>query len=287
MTFHFGVSVSDFIAKIKLIVAAIEAHSNTHGARRDYAEVTESLNSVARAVKTVSDLQLDTDAHKEGLIRTIEPCQRCIENFLTNTAKFKILGEGNRSQERWKTSLRKIQWAICKKEDVRKFRAEIETHVRALEMLLITFQVYEYSLPSKYSNTTCSETSMRISSRTKKMHNSIDIIEAGVRNLHLNQQKFAGDIQCANKAHQVRLEDTKKHITSLKSALGMQSNILFEFQEQLKRQVQGRSKRISCPLSLSPCADTMFLGAYPSTTSIRCSAFCRAASTKPADSSSS
>ena len=39
-------------------------------------------------------------------------------------------------------SLRKIQWTLCKKEDVARFRNEVQLHTDATRLLLLTFQMF-------------------------------------------------------------------------------------------------------------------------------------------------
>lgn len=141
MVFPFGVSVSDFLSGIKLLKTSIEAFSETRGAQADYAELLRSLRSLERALTAASAVALDTDARRDALKQTVDDCQKCIANFLSDIAKFDILEDQKPRKSKIAAHLRKIQWAVCKKEDVAKFRSQVETHVGALDMLLLTFQV--------------------------------------------------------------------------------------------------------------------------------------------------
>lgn len=146
MAFPFGVSVSDFIAGIKLVKGAIEATSDTRGARSDFAELSRSLTSLDRSLNSILAIELDTDGRREALRTTVADCRECFIAFLVDTAKFRYLKDEYATKGRLLTNLRRIQWALCKKEEVRKFRAELQTHIGAVEMLLLAFQMYVLSL---------------------------------------------------------------------------------------------------------------------------------------------
>jgi hypothetical protein len=125
------------ISGVKLVKDAIEATSDTRGARADFVELSRSLASLDRALNSVSALKLDV----EGLNETVDNCRKCFLKFLVDIAKFRILNEEYATKGRVCTNIRKIQWALCKKEDVRKFRAEVDAHIKSLEMMLLTYQV--------------------------------------------------------------------------------------------------------------------------------------------------
>lgn len=141
MVFPFGVSVSDFIAGVTLFKNVIDSLSETRGARADFAELARSLASLERALKALSKINLDTAQHIQALKQNLDACKLCLTTFLVDMAKFRKLDAQYVTTARFGIILRQIQWALCKKEDVRKFRSEIETHIGALEMLLITFQM--------------------------------------------------------------------------------------------------------------------------------------------------
>ena len=141
MVFPFGVSVSDFIAGIKLFKDAIGALSDTRGARADYAELSRSLVSLERSLQALDNVGLDTVQHVQALKETVDACKLCLASFLTDIAKFRQLNVQHVSKARLMARFRQVQWSLCKKEDVRKFRSDVDTHIGALNMLLITFQV--------------------------------------------------------------------------------------------------------------------------------------------------
>ena len=141
MVFPFGVSVSDFIAGVKLFKNVIDSLSETHGARADFTELARSLASLERALKALSKIKLDTAQHTQALKQNLNACKLCLAKFLVDIARFRKLDAQYATKARFVMMLRQIQWALCKRKDVRKFQSEIEAHIGALEMLLITFQM--------------------------------------------------------------------------------------------------------------------------------------------------
>lgn len=152
MVFPFGVSVSDFISGLKLFKDALDALSKTHSARADYAELSRSLSSLRLALETVGKVKLDTPQHIQALDQTLRACKLCLSNFLVEIAKFRTLDAQYATKARLVMLFRQVQWGICRKDDVRKFRAEVETHVAALEMLMIAFQVWVLASSSLVSD---------------------------------------------------------------------------------------------------------------------------------------
>lgn len=142
MASPFGVSFPDFIEGIKLFKDAIEALCDGRKARADYIDLSGSLASLDQALGAASAVALDTDARREALKSIIGPCQRCVQNFLVDIAKFELLKNQKASRRDFVAGFQRVKWAVCKKNDVLKFRSQIEMHVGALEMLLLTFQVY-------------------------------------------------------------------------------------------------------------------------------------------------
>ena len=142
MVFPFGVSVSDFISGIKLIKTAIEAFSNTHGARSDFLTLSRSLDSLHRALAALAKLNLNTDEQRQALYENLDDCKEFISRFLVGIAKFQVLKSEYATKARVISNLRRVQWALCKKEDVKKFRDEIDTLIGSLNALLAAFQMY-------------------------------------------------------------------------------------------------------------------------------------------------
>lgn len=139
MVFPFGVSVSDFIAGIKLMKNVIEAMSDTHGAQAEFVQLVQALDGLSNAFDSI--LKFDSAVHIEALSPTLEGCIRCVAKFLKDVTKYDIMRDQQVKRRRLIKGLRKIEWATCEKERVKSFRNNLNLHLSALEMHLLSFQV--------------------------------------------------------------------------------------------------------------------------------------------------
>lgn len=151
MVFPFGISISDFLAGVKLIKVSIEACSGMCGARADYAELARSTGSLEQVLSEASKAVLDTQPRRDALKQAIDNCQTCITDFLASIEQFNRFTRSLRDSyglisrkaitSKFAEGLRMMQWTVCKNEDVMAFRAKVEMHINALNMLLLSSQV--------------------------------------------------------------------------------------------------------------------------------------------------
>ncbi|KAJ4373372.1 hypothetical protein N0V83_003667 [Neocucurbitaria cava] len=130
MVIPFGVSAGDFIAGLKLFKDAIDSLSDVRGARADYIELTQTLSALTTALDAAS--QFDGAVHQAAITVVLQGCRECVKDFLTDIAKFELLKNKSVTVRRLKTGLKKVQWALCKKEDVLNFKGHLETHLGLL-----------------------------------------------------------------------------------------------------------------------------------------------------------
>jgi hypothetical protein len=236
MVFPFGVSVSDFISGIKILKDAVEALSDTRGARADYAELFRSLDSLDKTFNAISHFK--TAAHCEAIAPVFEGCKTCVTNFLVDVAKFKSLGNRKAEKQTLAARFRQVQWALCKKEDVRKFREQLEIHLSALEMLLLTFQVYGLlRFPPLLSPSIdfYSESQIRLENQVDTTHQSVEAVESKVDRFCEAQKELRQELSSANLAQGQELSIIKVGIECSSSELRIQSTTLKNMQERLQR----------------------------------------------------
>ena len=144
----FGFSVGDFIAGINLLIDAIHSLNDTNGAQADYEELGRQLRNLKNGFECIEGLNLDTMqvAQVSAVDTALSDCRLCIDAFIKRNSRFKSLETP--SGEKWtlaalKRQGRKVQWALWKKADVAKFRAEIQQHSEAVQMLLASIQMLE------------------------------------------------------------------------------------------------------------------------------------------------
>ena len=141
----FGFSFSDFVAGIQLVKDVITALNDTVGAKVQYRRLINELLTLERALTEVRGLQVqDSQAsQKIALEQAAFQCQESIEDFLKRSAKFKApLGVLTTSSKwSWRANLHKIQWALCKENEVDKLRATITGHTSTINILLATIHL--------------------------------------------------------------------------------------------------------------------------------------------------
>lgn len=143
----FGFSVGDIIAGIGAIKVSIEAFSNTRGASKEYTLLSDKLTRLCESLELVRAIEVDPihdAAQREAVRQAIKQCQTCIDDFLDRIVKFKGIQPSTQPRS-WSEKLhgaaRKIQWALCKQDDIRKFGADIQLRLEAISMLLVVFQM--------------------------------------------------------------------------------------------------------------------------------------------------
>ena len=142
MSAGFGFSIGDLIAGIKLIKTSIEAVKNAKGASGDFAALVEEIASLEDGLEAIEELNLEGElSSKQGaaIDRAVSACQKSIDDFCASITKYQSHLRGQVSGLH--ASYRRIKWALCKKEDVANFRAQVARHASSINMLLVTFQV--------------------------------------------------------------------------------------------------------------------------------------------------
>lgn len=146
MSAGFGFSIGDLIQGLKLIKQSIKALEDTRGSSADYQALSDEIHSLQDGLEAVEDLRLDQRLGLESkpyiaIQAAVTRCQRCIDVFLSTIRKYQPwLQTIHASGSAWKANLRKIQWALCEKDDVNRFRAQLERRSSSIGMLLVTLQ---------------------------------------------------------------------------------------------------------------------------------------------------
>jgi hypothetical protein len=134
MPVPFDFSVGDFIAGIKLLKNAVDSLSDARGATVDYAELRKTLVSLDKALDAAN--QLTAPEHRAAVDAEVAGCKSCVKMFLSDFAKFELLRTGFANTSKLTFAFRKLQWSLCKKEDVQRFKEHLQTHTTALQLQL-------------------------------------------------------------------------------------------------------------------------------------------------------
>ena len=109
----------------------------------EYRELLSQLSTLQTALLAVKSVGLDDAQHAElvALQQAAAQCQRTIDAFWEKIQKYepslRTGGSGSRAKDAW----RKVKWAVCRKEDVARFKADLVGHTESIEMLLTTVQM--------------------------------------------------------------------------------------------------------------------------------------------------
>jgi hypothetical protein len=143
MSAGFGFSVGDFVAGIQLVRDVITSLQASGGSSLDYQALVMELFSLERALLEVKALKpLDHSSDQVDALKcAASQCQLTIDRFMTKIQKYQPSLNAQGTGSRWRDGLRKVQWALCKKEDVATFKAEISGHAVAINLLVATAQL--------------------------------------------------------------------------------------------------------------------------------------------------
>lgn len=151
MATGFGFSVGDLFLGLKLLKDSIDAVNDSKGAAADFTTLATEITSLQDGLEAIEELQSNlTFSIKQtsALDRAISSCQESIEEFLTSISKYQPHLQAKTSSLR--SNYRKIKWAVCKKDDITKFKAQLGRNASTITMLLVTFQAKQ-TLDSKAS----------------------------------------------------------------------------------------------------------------------------------------
>jgi hypothetical protein len=139
----FGFSFGDFVDGIELIRQLINAVKDGAGSSREYQDLVHELYSLERALLEVKQVQITDELRPQRIAveQAALQCQETISQFLSKISKYQPSLRVGGSGSTWRDGLRKIQWALYRKEDVQRFRAQIQGHTSSIMTLLITMQL--------------------------------------------------------------------------------------------------------------------------------------------------
>ena len=196
----FGFSMSDLFAALKIIKDSCEAVDDKKGAAADYASLTSEIGGLWDGLEAVEEIVSDSDLSEKQIAairRTVDASYDSVESFLESISDYQPhLGTNSSS---FRSNYRKIKWALCKKDDVTKFRAQLGRHISAINMLLITFQAKQ-TLDTKNPKGTV---------MVKALQNEEHSITGMMKGLSIEQRQFFMIMVQQNKQLMQSIEDMR------------------------------------------------------------------------------
>lgn len=94
MVVPFGISLSDFICGIGLIIDIVQALDKTHGAKAAWQELGRELKGLNVGLECIKKLAFgeSQEAEISAVKETVAACETCVDNFLSCNTKFLSLG---------------------------------------------------------------------------------------------------------------------------------------------------------------------------------------------------
>ena len=141
MAVGFGFSIGDLFAALRVIKDSVEAVHDTRGSAADYESLVKEIICLQDGLEVIEELQQDhalTKWQHAALERALYACQETVDKFLASISEYQPHLYARAAG--LKSHYRKVKWALCKKDDVAKFRSQIGRHASSISMLLITFQ---------------------------------------------------------------------------------------------------------------------------------------------------
>ena len=152
MSVGFGFSVRDFLAALELVSTVIDALRDSGEAGNEYCELLRQLHSLETALIQVKRLDIDDSQYAEimALRQAAAQCQCTINAFWDKIQVYQrnlgpFASRVSRLRDRWM----RIKWAVCKKDDVAKFKADLAGHTEAIQLLLSTLQMEALNVHSR------------------------------------------------------------------------------------------------------------------------------------------
>ena len=172
MSVGFGFSAGDFIAAIELVATVIDALRDSGDSSSEYRELVRQLYTLETALLRVKRLDLDESHHAEviALRQAAAQCQHTIDDFWKEIQRYQPSLKTGGSNSRLKDGWMKIKWALCKKDDVARFKADLIGHTQSIELLLTTVQMYSFCCITMVSKLTRIRAETKISSQKSDHH---------------------------------------------------------------------------------------------------------------------
>jgi hypothetical protein len=150
MSVPFGFSVGDIIAGIGVLKTSIGAFSDTRGAANEYERHSTSLDSLSGSLEALRKIPVDP-AHDSqqhaAIIRSVGQCQQFVDEFLSRINIYDLLkaeGVPRSWAQKLKAAAKKVQWALYQKDEITKFRNEVQQQVDTIGLLVSALEVWVY-----------------------------------------------------------------------------------------------------------------------------------------------
>lgn len=154
MAVGFGFSVGDFLAALRLVGTVIDAIRESSNANTSFRSLLNELYTLESVLLRVKRLDLDDcrNVDKLALQQAASQCQRTIDLFWKKMQKYQPHLQQVGTDLKIKDNWAKIKWAVCKKDDLATFQAQIRGHTSSIEILLLTVHMEATTIDARRQN---------------------------------------------------------------------------------------------------------------------------------------
>ena len=139
----FGFSVGDFISALELVGTVVNALRESGGCGAEYVELVKQLYSLETALPQVKQLELGEEQRSEyiALRQAASQCQQTIDNFWTKIKRYQKHLRAGGSTFRLKDGWMKVRWAMCRQDDLARFKADLAAHAQSINIVMTALQM--------------------------------------------------------------------------------------------------------------------------------------------------
>lgn len=147
----FGFSVGDFIAVLQLVFILIDSLRKVSNSGGSYQALLNELYALETALLDVKriDPEYYGAVKVNSLRQAASQCEHTINEFWGKVQKYQPHLQHGRTNSKIKDAWYKLKWALCREDDLEKFRAEIRGHTSSINILLSTMQLEAMALDSR------------------------------------------------------------------------------------------------------------------------------------------
>ncbi|KAL9609799.1 MAG: hypothetical protein Q9167_005453 [Letrouitia subvulpina] len=182
MSINFGFSIGDVIAIVSVIKTSIRAFNETKGSSATFQNLIQELQNLEDSLEAVEAVQSEspTGRQADAIQRAIKRCHRCTDAFVRDIAKYQPWLTPKSTGIR--ATVGKIKWALCKNDDILRFRDQIMHHQSALQTLLLVQANYKVSRVQKAQEKVLHLTT-EVATQSSHLYKQVLAIGANINNL--------------------------------------------------------------------------------------------------------
>ncbi|KAI4159225.1 MAG: hypothetical protein LQ342_006745 [Letrouitia transgressa] len=182
MSINFGFSVGDVIAVINVIRTSIRAFNETKGSSTTFQSLIQELHSLEDSLEAVEAVQAESlnGRRTDAIRRAVKRCHQCINVFVRDIAKYQPWLRPKSTEIR--ATAGKIKWALCRNDDIVRFRDQVMHHQSALQTLLLVQANSKVSTVEEAQEKML-HLSTEVATQSGHTHKHVLAIEASINNL--------------------------------------------------------------------------------------------------------